>query len=237
MNVSTMLGAAGQGYAARSGNIYRADGSGLITGYTTPQGVVVTGISTADITDLLNDGATYATLRTRVHTPGIVAVASATVIVASGALSNGSMTIAAQPDCPRQLAVVMNSGATITAGTLTLVYNNTEGQPSTDAFSLAVTGSVASTFVTSQGCSHLTSGTVAGLAGGTSPNIKVGTNNVLALPADLGQSSLTVFYASVDGAADSALPTQSAANGHLITPATAPNGTHTYSFGYNFFSA
>lgn len=229
-----MIGTPGYEYFA-NGNTYQANGSGLITGGTNSQGSF-SGIMPGDVVPLMNGGAHVATLRARWINFGIVKAASAAAVVASAALSNGSLGAITQPDIPRQLqGVVIPGAAAITAGALTLVYNNTQGVASTDTISLVTGSGVNLTFTTSQGCARLTSAIVAGLVGGSTPTVELGTNTVLALPADVGQSGLAVYKAVVDDA-DDTLPTQSASDGHLVTPNTAPNGTHTFSFGINFFA-
>lgn len=234
MVVTQMLGSPGASYFV-NGNTYTANSSGVITGGSNSSGSF-TGIQLGDITALLSEGCTYAVQRGRFIYLGTVKAALATALVASVALSNGSLTVAGQPDVPRQAAFVVNPGAAaITAGSLLVNYNSTDGVNVTDTLSLVTGANTAATLVTSRGLSRLLSASVGGLVGGSSPNIQGGTNTVLALPADVGAASITVTSAVVDGASDS-LPTQSATDGHLITPNTAPNGTHVFGFDYNFLS-
>ena len=235
MSVSQLLGAAGAEYFI-NGNTYSAASNGLITGGSNSAGSFV-GIKANDLVGLLNAGCTYAVQRGSYTNFGIVKAASAAVLVASTSLVVGGLTIASQPDVPRQAAFVINPGASaITAGSLAVAYDSTDGVSVSDNLSLATGANTAATLVTTRGVSRLLSATVAGLTGGTTPNIQGGTNNVLALPADVGQAGLTVTMATVDSAPDTSLPTQSATDGHLITPYTAPNNTHVYGFGYNFIS-
>lgn len=235
MAITQLLGTAGNSYVV-NGNTYIANSAGVISGGSNSQGSFL-GIQAGDLGSLLSEGCTYAVQGGRYTYFGIVKAALATANVASVALSNGSLTIAAQPDVPRQLQFVVNPGASaITAGFLNLAYLSTDGVASTDALPLATGANTAATLVTSRGVSRLTTASVAGLTGGTSPNIQGGSNGVLALPCAVGAANIVVTMANVDGAPDS-LPTQSANDGRLITPNTAPNGTHTFAFGYNFLAA
>lgn len=233
MNITQAIGSPGQGYYSNN-NTYQADGAGLIIGGSNAQGSFV-GIQGGDVVNLINNGALPAQRRNDVFNLGIVAAALATYVVASVAMSNGALTIVKSPDVPRQLAFVVNTGATITAGALTLVYTTNTGVPQTDTLSLIAAGSVAVTLTSSKGCARLTSATVSGLVGGTSPNIQGGINAVLALPVDGNVAGLTVTAATVDAVSD-VLPAQSGTDKSLITPNTAPNGTHTYTFGATYFS-
>lgn len=247
MSLGNMIGSPGQEYYA-NGNTYTAASSGLITGGTNASGSF-TGIMQNDVVALINAGALPATLRTRMINLGVVKAASATVLVASAALSNGALTVAANPDIPRQAQFVINPGASaITAGLLGLTYTTGDGVTFTDSLSLVVALSTALTLVSTHGCAVLSSAGVSGLVGGTSPNIQGGTNNVLSVPADIGQAGLAFYYAATlttstgtnvasVGWVEDTLPTQSAVDGKLITPHATPNGTLAYSFGYNFYSA
>lgn len=205
----------------KSGVLYTPDAYGRIT------------VNTGDIESLLNGGCTYAPNDTRSYYVGAAAAASAALIVASGAMSNGALTIAAQPDVGRQLQAVVNPGTTaISAGVLTLTYTATDGTTQVDSLSLATALSTLLTLTSSKGALHVTSGAVSGLVGGTSPTLEVGTNTVLGLPVAAGFQGVSVLKENVDGA-DEAVGTVTAGVG-LIKPTTAPNGTHTYVFVYSY---
>lgn len=235
MSLNQMIGNPGAFYSV-NGNTYQADGTGLISRYTNTNGTFQ-GIATGDIVGLINEGALPANLRSQIVNLGAIKAASATVLVASVALTNAALTVAASPDVPRQAQAVVNPGTlAITAGALTLVYASSGGVAVTEALSLVTPLSTAKTLVTSRGVSTLTSATVSGLVGGAAPNIQIGTNGVIALPTDANQANITVYAASVDGVSD-VLPAQSATDLHLITPNTAPNGTKSFSFGYNYYGA
>lgn len=234
MTVTLLLGAPGSQFYV-NGNTYQADLNGAITGgVVAASGAAFSGISLNDLSELISAGATYGAIRSRMLTYGVIAAASAALVLASGALSNGSKAVAANPDVPRPLSYIVVPGAAITAGTLTLVYLDHNGQTVTDVLSL-VMGNVTTTLAPSRAVSRMTSQTVAALAGGSAPTIQGGTTAVLAAPTDVGATGVTFFKALTDNA-DATLPTQSATGSFLFTPATAPNGTHTYGFGYTFYS-
>lgn len=161
------------------------------------------------------------------------AAANAVLVVASVALSNGALTVAAQPDVLRPLAVRIDPGSSaITAGVATLVYYGNDGVLTTDVLSLVAAASTPVTLTTSKGILILNSGTVSGLVGGTSPKIQVGTNATLALPVTPGFGNFTVLRENTDGA-NGTIGTVTASGG-LVAPTTAPNGTHSYSWGYTY---
>jgi hypothetical protein len=162
--------------------------------------------------------------------------------VSSTSLTVGTLTIAAQPDVARQLQAIVYPGTSfITAGTLTFVYTANDGTTQTDVLFLTgmasqTAGSAGATLATTKGVERLTSITVAGLTGGTSPGIQVGTNNYLGVPvpprfvdfAVTSEKKVTVLVP-----ADDTVPTLVIASGALVTPTTVPDGTHWLSFGYN----
>lgn len=208
-----------------SGTQYSADANGIIA------------VQPNDITDIINSGNAFPA-QARNHSFSLTtapAAASAALVLASGALSNGVKAIAAQPDCARQLQYVVAPGsAAITAGTLTVVYWGNDGVEHTDVFSLATAASTNKTLTSTFGCSLVVSQTVAGLTGGSSPGLEGGTNAVLALPIDPGESGISVYRENVDGSSETVGTV--GANG-LITTTTAPNGSHTFSFGFTGFIA
>jgi len=169
----------------------------------------------------------------RVANYGIVAAATVGKFVASAALSNGALTIANQPDCPRQAKLRVDPGpSAITAGTATAIYTANDGSTQTDVLSLVTGASTVATLFFSKGVAAITSITVAGLTGGTSPKVQVDSTAVLALPVIPNFVALTGVYENVDAAPET-VGSVTTSNG-AITPTTAPNGTHTYSFGYTF---
>ena len=239
MSLTSMLGNPGGQYDINN-HIYTADGStGLITSYVDQTtGSTVSGVALTDIQGLLAAGCTFGVRRSKTYNCyGIApAAASAALCITQQALSNGALAIDASPSIPRQVAVIIDPGTVaITAGTLSLPYTDENGASQTDVFSLVTAVSTLKTMTTTHGVTTLSAGTVAGLVGGHSPTVKAGTNTVLALPTDGNYQDLTIHHTIMDGAA-ATNPTQSSTGSPLITPNTAPNGTHTYTFGYSFTS-
>lgn len=167
---------------------------------------------------------------------------NATVTVGSTSLTAGSLTIAAQPDQPRQLQAVVFPGGAITAGTLTFTYTANDGTTQVDALSLVMASQAAgvagATLATTKGVQRLTSAVVASVTGGSTPGVQVGTNNFLAVPVpprfvdfaptyDKKATSATATFT------DEAVPTVFSTAGALITPTTNPNSTLCFSLGYN----
>jgi hypothetical protein len=203
-------------------------------------------INPADANDFIKLGFKFATTVHRSYnTPGAPAASSPSVTVSSTSLSAGptTLTIAAQPDVPRQLAVLLNMTGTLTAGSLGLTYTANDGTTQTDIFNFAGTVTSATQY-TSKGVEHLTSGTIyASAAGGSAQVIQIGTNNVLALPLDTSFTSLSVTKETkitptagtlgLSVPADETVGTLVVASG-LITPTTVPDGTHGLSFGYSY---
>jgi hypothetical protein len=231
-------GAGGMIETANSGNVFVAT-DGTVS------------VNPADVKDLMALGYQFAlTTHDWYTTPCAPAAASAAVTVASAALSNGSLTIAAQPDVPRQLQAIVNPGTTaISAGNLALSYTANDGAPQVDNFSLvmvagAAAGTIKATFQTSKGVEHLASAVVSGVVGGTTPAIQIGTNALLALPVSPRFQDFAVTKeTAIAVAATSGLSTGTdetvgtvTASGGLIAPTTAPDGTHALSFGYNYVS-
>ena len=220
-----------------NGRFYIADSNGVITGGV-QNGVAFSGINSDDVSELTGDaGCALCALRTRWTNFGAVRAASATAIVSSAALSNGTLSIAAQTDVPRQLQFVINPGAAaITAGGLELDYDDQNFQPVTDTLSLITGANTATTVTSSTGCMNLRAAKVANLAGGSSPNIQGGYNTVLAIPHDYPATGFKVVKATQAGVVDTLPTTTVAAKPWLITPNTAPDGTKALSFGSLHYS-
>src|SRR6266446_6555138 len=104
-------------------------------------------------------------------------------LIASGALSNGSPSIANQPDVPRQAALIIGTGTgAITAGTIAVTYVGNDNVSGTDTLSLACPASSITTQFLSRGVAYISAATVAGLVGGTSPCRHLDTTAGISLP-------------------------------------------------------
>lgn len=160
---------------------------------------------------------------------------SAGRIVASVALANGTLTIANQPDVPRQLAVRVDTGTSaITAGNLALTYLANDGTTQVDNISPVAPASTLLTTSTSKGVVSLTSAIVTALAGGASPKVQINDTNSLSVQVDPNFSGVMFNQTVADGAAEGQVAVDSSSASW--TPSTTPNGTHTYGAVYSFIA-
>jgi hypothetical protein len=218
--------------------------------YTVASDGTVT-VNAADVQYLVSLGFEYAVTEHNFYTwPGAPVAASNTVTVSSTSLTVGTLTIAAQPDVPRQLQTIVYPGTSaITAGTLTYVYSANDGTTQTDSFSLTgmasqTAGSAGATLSTTKGVERLTSITIAGLTGGTTPGVAVGTNGYLAVPVAprfvdfvvTAEKKVTPTAGTLGLSvpSDDTVPTALITSGALISTTTAPDGTHQLSVGYTY---
>lgn len=155
-----------------SGTQYLADSNGVIT------------VNAGDVVPLLNAGFTYLysqSDRVFISSPLPADLIS---IKAAATPANGAITIAAQPVHARKLQVriVLGTPGTtnITAGTLTLVGTDQDGNVITEVVQLNQFGAVSGTFLSKWAYSNLTSGTVAAYAAsgsGTGNTLGIGVSN------------------------------------------------------------
>lgn len=203
------------------------------TVYPNSQGLIT--VSSADVPDLVRAGCVNINFNHGFYTPGFApAAASAGLFFASAALSNGTLAIAAQADCPRPATAVINPGTlAITAGSLTLTYSANDGTPAqVDTFALNTALSTNLTLQTSKGVEIMSSMVVAGVSGGVTPGIQIGTTLALALPVAPQPFALALTKETHTGA-NATLGTLVGTNG-IVNPSTAPNATITYGFGYTY---
>jgi hypothetical protein len=155
-------------------------------------------------------------------------------IVASVALANGALTIAANPDAMRQVFMRVDPGTTgITAGVCTVTYNANDGTAGqVDILQLATPLSTILSTNLTKGALTVASAVVSGLVGGTTPKIQLGTNANLAVPLPPGSVDVTILKEITDGTDNSAtLGTMN--NAGIWTPHTVPNATHTFGVNYS----
>lgn len=192
--------------------------------------------STRVAAQLVAAGANY--LGTQLRSQNLQAppvAATAGRIVASTALANGTLSIANQPDIPRQAVVVVDPGTSaITAGVLALAYLGNDGVNRTESISLVGPGTTIMSTTTSRGLQTVASAIVTALAGGASPKVQVNDTNALALAVDPNFAALTINRQYGDGVATSGGTLQSTAA--VFTPTLTPNGTHTYGFNFSYNS-
>jgi hypothetical protein len=154
--------------------------------------------------------------------------ASAGRVVTSTTLANGTLSIANQPDVPRQLVLVVDPGAAaITAGNAALTYVANDGLTTVDNVSVVTPTSTIKSVTTSKGVISLTSVIVTAVAGGSTPGVQVNDTNSLSMEVSPYFSSFTLRRAYADGAVNGTTAVASSAASY--TPSTTPNGTHTYS--------
>ena len=192
-------------------------------------------VDTRDAPALLTQGFAYVNHLSKAFTlPLAPAAATVATIVASGALSNGSVTVAANPDTMRQVTFEVGTGtAAITGGTATVTYIGNDGQSGSDVFPLNCTASTSVTQYLSRGVQTISAVTIAGLVGGTSPWRRMSTTTAVSVPVDPGAVDFTVTR-EYDAGATIAVGALVAASLGTITPTTPPNATVTYSFDYNY---
>jgi hypothetical protein len=195
------------------------------------------GTFTVDVRDapaMLVLGMTYVNLVTD-HMNLSFAPAAATIgaIVASGALSNGTVAVTANPDVPRVVNVEVGAGTSaITAGTVSVTYTGNDGVKATEALSLVTAANASTTQALSRGVVTISSITVSGLAGGASPWLRMSTTSALSMPVAKGTVDFAVIRewdANVTAAIGTLSPVLAS-----ISPTNPPNATRTYSFIYTY---
>lgn len=165
----------------------------------------------------------------QVQSASIIAprAASAGRLVASVALANGTLSIANQPDVPRQGILVIDPGTSaISAGNVAITYVANDGTTVVDNKTTVTPASTIASQTTSKGIVSLTSVIVTALAGGASPKVQLNDSNSLSMtvPPYFSSFSLTRTYA--DGVVNGTTAVASSAASY--TPSTTPNATVTY---------
>ena len=193
-------------------------------------------IDPRDQNDALKAG--YIPVRRSSHefAPMVSAPATAAVgaIVASVALSNTSLTIAANPDTMRQVKVRVDPGTLpITAGVLTVTYAANDGTAAqVDVLSLVTAASTLLTLFLTKGALTVASAVVTGLVGGASPKIQLDTTAVIAVPVPPQAVDVTILK-EVTAGADTSANLGTITNAGLWTPHSAPNASATYAVAYS----
>jgi hypothetical protein len=183
------------------------------------------------------------------NTKKVAAAASTTVIMAASSVSSSAATTLTngitQPDVPRALSVTVaaTTAADIAAGNIVITGTNVEGKVITDTF--AVTADTAATINGTNAFKRVTSVAVP-QQDGASVTVAIGTRNIFGLNHRLASTastgtvrvvSMTTAGAKILQAAPSAITTSATlVEANTVTPATAPNGTTSYSFHYFFYN-
>lgn len=191
-------------------------------------------VDSRDAPTMLALGMNYVQRRAAQYTtPLAPSAATIGAIVASGALSDGSVAVTAQPTTPRPINVEVGTGtAAITAGSVAVTYIGNDGQTDTDTLSLVCAASSSVTQGLSRGAVTISSIEVSGVVGGASPWLRLSTTAELSLPVAPDAIDFTVSR-EYDAGATIAVGALGVSLGS-ITPTTAPNGTVTYSFLYSY---
>lgn len=205
-----------------------------LPGVVVPANGIIT-VDSSNIAALLAAGATYvnSSFGRQLISPA-PRVASAGRLVASVALANGTLTIANQPDVPRQAALRIDTGTSgITAGNVALTYVANDGTVQVDNISAVLPASTLATTNTSKGVVQMNSAIVTGLVGGASPLVQLNDTNSLSVMVDPGFVDFAVVAEVDDTAVSTAIGTV-ASSAASITPTATPNGTHTYLIYYGW---
>lgn len=216
---------------------------GIVQGnYGTYVPSIVDGFYTVDVRDvpqLLSDGLTH--LRAAGEFVTILAprAASAGRIVASAALSSGSLTIANQPDVARQINVILgNQGSpALGTGSVSITYTASDSQSRTEVFTFGTvpqSGSV--TLNLSRPAVQIATGIVSGIGGGTSPFVRVDDTNLLGLVSDNNGNGFHIDAEWDDSAKQASPGTLQTGCLGAVSVVTTPNGTHNFSFQYGFLA-
>lgn len=196
-------------------------------------------VDARDVPSLLTRGMAYVKQTSRAFAlPLAPAAASVGGLLASGALSNASVSVTAQPDTMRPVNFEWGTGTTaITAGQAAITYTGNDGVVGTDIIPLATALSTANTVALSRGVTSIAAGgiVISGLVGGTSPWRRVSTTAGLSVPVDPSAVDFSVTREYDAGATIAVGALISTVLGS-ITPTTAPNATVTYSFNYAYLS-
>jgi hypothetical protein len=190
-------------------------------------------VDSTDVAALLRMGATYIMARTKSVNILAPRAASAGRLVASTALSNGTKTIAAQPDVPRQGVLRIDPGTSaITAGNVAINYLANDGTTVTDNVSAIMGGTTVVSTNTSKGIVTLNSVIVTAIAGGASPQVQLNDTNSLSVSVDPGFVDFTLLAEFADATNEGQVAIASSAAS--FTPSTTPNSTHNYGAFYGF---
>lgn len=223
-------------FIGKSGAVYTTAADGSLT------------VDPGDVLGLISIGCSLFGTKTRQVLFEAALPADLISIKAAATPANGLITIAAQPVHARkfQIRIVIGTTTTtaITAGTLTLVGLDQDGNLVTEVISLIANASV--TLKSAHAFSALTSGTVAAYAAagsGTGNTLGLGVSNDFGVPTESGGNVLDfvcikatkatkVLGTSIVAADDVASTTTVDSVARTVAPTTAPaaNGLVDFSF-------
>lgn len=233
VNMMQPVGWGGQ-LVCQSGNTY------------TPNALGVISVAQADVDNATKAG--FLTLVGGVDRVLITApvVADLVSISAAAIATNRALTIAAQPPHARKLQTRQVIVTAITAGILTIIGIDQDGNNTTEVESLIAAAT--QTLKSKYAYASVTSATVSGLVGGGDGTLGIGLSNDFGVPTIPGQpSGLTlvctkatkitaVLGTSVTAADDDAATTTVDSVARTIAPTTAPSATGliNYELSYSF---
>jgi hypothetical protein len=189
-------------------------------------------VDSRDAATLLAQGFNYVKQIQAAYTlPLAPGAATVGYIVASGALSNGTVALSHGTDVLRPVTVEVGTGtAAITAGNIAVTYVGNDGLSATENYSLVCAASTAVTQTLSRGVDSISLISVTGVVGGTSPWLRMSTTAAISVPVAPGAIDFAVQREWDAGATIAAGSTTATLGTVAVT--TAPNGTVTYSFNY-----
>jgi hypothetical protein len=166
----------------------------------------------------------------KVDFPATTKAADLVSVVNAVLPSDVALTLALQPDVARKLQVRVVTGST--AGTLTLVGVDQNGNAATEAFDISTSGGDR-TLVTAKAYATLTSATVSSIdtPAGT---VGIGLGTALGVPTNKSPAAtaFAVYKAQVNGLNEAVGTVDATA--FTVIPTTAPDASHSYAFWYNF---
>jgi hypothetical protein len=211
---------------------------GLFGNYQAGSDGVIT-VDTRDAPPLLANGkASYVTNRQGTYTTPVAPLAATSgQVIASGSLSNGTVSISNAVDVMRQVNFVWGNGSgtvPISAGNAAITYTANDGQVYTENVALAPAGVGTLTHSLLRGVTHLFPPVFTGVAGGTTPFRHFDTTAYIAVPVDPAAQDYSTVAEALNGAFETGGWTDSTASIGCVSPNTAPNGTRLFSLYYNF---
>lgn len=207
----------------RDGISYTADANGNVT------------VPDKYAGDMRNMGALLVATKSRKVYINKPLAAELIAIKAAAIAVNGAITVAAQPTQPCKLQIRQVIATAITAGTLTLVGEDINGNALSEVVSLIAAST--QTLTTTNAFAKLTPASclVAGLVGGGDGTLGIGHATALSLPFDPGYvvGSLDINKVLVD-AVDDTLPATIDTTRCTFVPTTAANGTKNFEVFYTY---
>ena len=163
----------------------------------------------------------------KVEFPSTTKAADLVSVVNAVLPSNVALTLALQPDVARKLQVNIVTGST--AGTLTLVGVDQNGNAATQAIDIKTAGTV----ITDKAYATLTSATISG-GSGFAGTVGIGLGAALGIPTNKtpAATAFSVYKEQVNGLNEAVGTVDATAM--TVIPTTAPDAAHSFAFWYNF---